>query len=319
MEISWNIRYHPSEIFLVQNHYLFSWEISTAWLQLRSTSALWLRLTAGKQHQISSRTSFVEVCWNVKICQNVEFLGGMIGKRLELLGLRQCAKQKSAFRKAGRNYGWSGQIRHCFGDSGRLGLQICMISPDPTNVTTCFLPLILLRRTARLQYAHNTLNNAVKDSKASELSLFQGRCEYDLFCADYTVVLMYLIHPCFTITSPSNFDLMEWSIFTSKRMSPVSWLVGHWLACTIGWSGIGRCPQKWENLQCKFRAENRLLKSKPGVRQKDCRLTCFRFHLPFSHCSHGQFSCSSVLKARTYPPSRHARRTLLVILIEIPM
>ena len=78
---------------------------------------------------------FKNLVWSLLQCKNVEFLGGMIGELLELLGLRQCARQKSVFRKS-REKLWMKQTdcRHRFGDSGRLSLQICMISPDPTNV-----------------------------------------------------------------------------------------------------------------------------------------------------------------------------------------
>ena len=106
-------------------------EISTTWLQLRPE-------LFGSSLQES--TKFLQeprsvVCWSLLQCKNVEFLGILIREWLELLGLRQCARQKSVFRKS-REKLWMKQTdcRHCFGDSGRLSLQICMISPDPTNV-----------------------------------------------------------------------------------------------------------------------------------------------------------------------------------------
>ncbi len=103
--------------------------------------------------------------------------------------------------------------------------------------------------TKRLQYAQNFLEQCCQRLK----SLRTSHCSKRDTSTAYSVLIILLYSctsfthiQCFTITSPSNFDLTELSIFTSKRMSPVSLLVGHGLACTIGWSGIGKCHKSVE-------------------------------------------------------------------------
>ena len=149
--------------------------ISKTWLQLRSTWALWLRLTAGKKHQISSRTSFVaEVCRSLLQCKNVEFLGGMIG------GM----PHRSVFRKSRVfKFAWFLQIQPM---SQHVFFLWYYWEGQQWNKKTAICPQYLEQCCQRLKSIRTLI-------VPREIRVWLSMTYSVLI--KYTVVLLYLIHP----------------------------------------------------------------------------------------------------------------------------